>query len=61
MTRRAVILALPQAAFKRQDDWTDLQKLWNPFAEKLNAGVVDLKQFEKVVRQMNRMAGKTCR
>lgn len=61
MTRRALLLAVPQVVLRQQDDWVDFQKLWNPFAEKLNAGVLDAKLLEKVVREINRIAGKTCR
>jgi hypothetical protein len=63
--RRAIplILALPQllAQGLQSDVWTELKDVWNPFAEKMNKGVLDLKQWKKVVREVDKIEGRNCK
>jgi hypothetical protein len=59
MNRRTLLLAIPQAfAQQPPDQWETLRNVWNPFAEKLNGGVLDLKLWRKVVAQVNRIEGR---
>ena len=61
MTRRAVLIAAaPQLLRSQPDQWHELADVWNPFAEKLNQGVLDLKMWKRVVRQVERIEGKSC-
>jgi hypothetical protein len=69
--RRALLLplaALPLAAQWTPaepdplDPWQQLASVWNPFAEKLKHGVVDVKLWKKVVAQVDRIEDrKPCR
>lgn len=61
MTRRALVLAVPQVALRQFDQWDELQRAWNPFAEKLNNGVLDLKQWQKVVTVVMKIDGRRCK
>ena len=68
MRRRAFLAAalfpasIPaQQMALQQDQWQDLARVWNPFAEKMNRGVFDLKLWQKVVKQVERIEGKGCR
>jgi len=61
MMRRTLILAAPQAALAQRlvdDQWDELARAWNPFAEKLNKGIVDVKLWRKVISVVNRIEGK---
>lgn len=63
MTRRVLVLALPQAvqqAFE-QDQWAELAKVWNPFAAQMNRGVLDLKQWKKVAAVVRKIDGERCK
>lgn len=64
MTRRCLVLALPQViqqAIQPYDQFRELEKVWNPFAERLNQGVLDLKQWKRVVDVVNRIDGRKCK
>ena len=62
MTRRTLILAIPQALSQGiSDPWRDLAEVWNPFAEQINKGILDLKQWKKVLRAVDRIEGRTCK
>lgn len=62
MTRRTLILAIPQLLAAQQDDpWKRLEDVWNPFALKMNKGIVDLAQWKKIVREVEKIQGATCR
>lgn len=63
MKRRDLILAVPQAVIPqpRGDQWDELQVVWNPFAEKMNRGVLDAKLWKRVVAQVDRIEGRKCR
>lgn len=61
MKRRTLLLALPQLLAQQWDPWRELAAVWNPFAEKLNAGVLDLKLWRKVVKQVERIEGRACK
>lgn len=43
------------------DPWQRLAEAWNPFAEKLNKGLVDLAKWKQVVRAVERIQGVSCR
>ena len=59
MSRRVLILAIPAAALGQSPDlWKQLADVWNPFAEKINHGVVDLKLWKKVVAAIDRIEGR---
>ena len=60
MTRRVLILAVPQTIVGQADPFDELAKVWNPFAQKRNAGVLDLKLWKKVVAQVDRIEGRNC-
>ena len=63
MTRRVIVLALPQAvqqAFE-QDQWAELAQVWNPFAQQMNRGVLDLKQWKKVTAVVRKIDGERCK
>ncbi len=61
MTRRTLLIAPILLAQDAYDPWGDLARVWNPFAAKLNAGVVDLAAWKKVIRQIERIQGAACR
>lgn len=61
-TRRTMLLAMPQVvADSGLDPWQQLAQAWNPFAEAMNKGVVDLAKWKKVVRAVERIQGASCR
>jgi hypothetical protein len=55
------MLAVPQVVADPLDQWQQLAAVWNPFAEKLNGGVLDLKAWKKVVQAVERIQGAKCR
>lgn len=73
VSRRALLFALPAIAAgqitqpqgivqpQASDPWQELASAWNPFAEKLNKGVCDLKQWKKVVQAVERIEGRNCK
>jgi len=46
------LAAKPQFSAALTDDWYSLQQSWNPFCEKLNAGIFDVKLWEKVKKDL---------
>ena len=60
MLRRTLILALPQL-LPMPDPWKDLGEAWNPFAEQMNKGVLDVKLWKKVLRAIDRIEGRNCK
>jgi hypothetical protein len=56
--RRALLLALPQLVAPAPDQWDELRKVWNPFAEKMNRGVLDLKAWKRVVAAVEKIERK---
>ncbi len=58
MKRRTLLLAVPQVLLDPRDPWRGLVEVWNPFAERMNAGVVDLKCWRKVVAEVDRIEGR---
>lgn len=64
VTRRSLIAALaiaPQLRAQSIDQlqWRELADVWNPFAEKLNSGVFDLKLWKKVLQKIHSIEGKS--
>ena len=60
ISRRTLILAVPQI-LDPSDPWQRLAAVWNPFAEKINQGVVDLKMWKKVVAAVDRIEDRKCK
>jgi hypothetical protein len=64
MTRRVAILALPQVVnqgLQQFDQWNELSEAWNPFADKMNHGVLDMKQWKRVVKVIEKIEGCKCK
>jgi hypothetical protein len=68
LVRAAVLLALALIAAsgfaqapETYDPWNRLQEVWNPFAQKLNKGELDVKQWHKVVSAVEAIDGRKCK
>jgi len=64
VTRRVAVLALPQLiaqSAQQWDQWHALEAVWNPFAEKLNRGVLDVQLWHKVVVAIVKIDGRECK
>lgn len=61
MMRRTLLLAIPQVLLAQDGPWQQLAQVWNPFAEQLNKGVLDLKLWKHVLVAIDRVDGRHCR
>ena len=62
ISRRVLILAIPAAVLGQSPDpWKQLADVWNPFADKINHGVVDLKLWKKVLAAIDQIEGRHCK
>lgn len=61
MRRRELILAIPQAILRQPDQWDELAQAWNPFAEHMNRGVLDVKLWRKVVAAVDHIEARKCK
>jgi hypothetical protein len=66
-TRRPLLAAVASAIaagplsageFAAEDPWTRLAYFWNPFADRLNHGVLDLKAWKRFVQEVDRIEGR---
>ncbi len=60
MTRRALILAVPQLV-AQDDPWYEYALAHNAWAAKFNEGVLDVKRWRKVLRAIDRIEGRSCK